>query len=371
MNKSFKAFIKRHWILMWIGIASVLMVSIIVVHAAYTKTNTAKLVVARYGETGSLFSSNYLQVSTGNTVTTAYIYVSPPEEGEDAADSGDKVRISNFAQGNQAVFYDRTINYTLSMKLVYNNNGTYETISVANAADIIGEQWIKATVGGTEYIFGYDMVNSTAETPVYLNLTEVPLSSSLAGRQSSTDVIDVVYSANQVEELITPSTPTPLTKLYLEITATPFPSTSYRDLNPISARLCLALSGTVDATNWEGYFNNEAAARNVEADGDTVNVTNSLDGYNYVIEGVGSASITLKWNTNYLELNEGFILDTLGQETVPSADGDGWKTLTFSVNSSSISRYDTQFYRSGTKTDADYDTWNELVSYVSFEFTKQ
>lgn len=370
MNKSLKAFIKRHWILMWIGIASVLMVSIIVVHAAYTKTNTAKLVVARYGETGSLFSSNYLQVPTGNTIPTAYIYVSPPDDGEDAVDSGDKVRISNFAQGNQAVFYDRAINYTLSMKLVYNNNGTYEEITSANAATIIGEQWIKATVGGTEYLFGYDANNSTDETPVYSHLTEVSIDSSLPGRQSSTDIIEVVYSANQVEELITPSNP-PITKLYLEVSATPTPPTSYRDLNPISARLCLALSGTVDATNWEGYFNDEAAARNVEADGDAVNVTNSLDGYNYVIEGVGSASITLKWNTNYLELNEGFIIDTLGQEAVPSADGNGWKTLTFSVNSSSISRYDTQFYRSGTKTDADYDTWNKLASYVSFEFTKQ
>lgn len=371
MNKSVKQFLQRHGILACIGLISVLVVSAVIVHAAYTKTNTAKLVVARYGETGSLFSSNYLQAQAGNSIITAYIYVPAPAEGEDAEDSGDKVRISNFAQGNQAVFYDRTINYTLSMRLVYNNGGNYETISAANASTIIGEQWIKASVGGTDYIFGYDEVNSTPGNPSYLNLNERPVSSSLPGRQSSTDVIEVTYSANQVEELITPTTPVSLTKLYLEVVATPTPPSSYKDLNPISARLCLALAGTVDATNWEGYFNDEADARNAKADGDTVNVTASLDGYNYVIEGVGSASITMKWNTNYLELNEGFILDTLGQNSVPTVDANGWKTLNFTVDSGNISRYDTQFYRSGTKTDMDYNTWNKLVSYVTFEFTKQ
>ena len=371
MNRAIKSFIKRRWIFVLIGMALVLSLSVFIAHAAYTKTNTAKLVVARYGETGSLFSSNYLQPQTVNNITTAYIYVSAPDEGKAAEDSGDKVRISNFAQGNQAVFYDRAINYSLSMKLVYNNNGTYETVSSANAATIIGEQWIKASVGGTDYIFGYDAEHSTPENPVYLNLTERTASSSLRGRQSSTDVIEVMYSANQVEELINPSTPVPLTKLYLEVTATPTPSSAYKDINPIGARLCLALAGTVDATNWEGYFNDEPGARNVKADGTTVNVSASLDGYNYVIEGVGSASVTIKWNTNYLELNEGFILDTLGQESVPVADENGIKTLSFTVDSRTASRYDTQFYRSGTKTDADYDTWNKLVSYVTFEFTKQ
>ena len=116
MNKSVKQFLQRHGILACIGLISVLVVSAVIVHAAYTKTNTAKLVVARYGETGSLFSSNYLQAQAGNSIITAYIYVPAPAEGEDAEDSGDKVRISNFAQGNQAVFYDRTINYTLSIK---------------------------------------------------------------------------------------------------------------------------------------------------------------------------------------------------------------------------------------------------------------
>ncbi len=362
MKKTLVSYIKKHWIVTWIVIAVLILLASVVAHVAYTKTDSAKIVVARYGEVGNLFSSNYLQPGS---ISNSYIYLEPLGENDTATDSGDFVRISNFAQGNQAVFYDRAINYSLSMRLVYNNSGTYSAISEAAASSIIGTQWIKATVDGTDYIFGYD-----TESNSYKNLAELSLTSSLAGRQASTDVIELVYSANQVSEL---SASTGLTILYLEITATPTPTSTYKDLETLRARMTLALSGSVDSVVWEGYYNDESSARNVKADDETpTTITLPLEGYNYVIEGIGETDIILKWDTRYLNLNEGFILDTLNK-TVPTpvsdetADDYGWATLNFHTDSG---RYDLQFYRSGSKTDGDYDTWNKLLSYIDFSYSK-
>lgn len=361
MKKTAVSYIKKYWIATWIAIAVLVLLVSVVAHAAYTKTDSAKIVVARYGEVGNLFSSNYLQPGA---VSNSYIYLDPLGENDTAEDSGDFVRISNFAQGNQAIFYDRAINYNLTLKLLYNNNGTYSTISAENASSIIGTQWIKASIGGTEYIFGYD-----TESGTYKNLSELPLTSSLAGRQASTDVIELLFSANQVSEL---SAPTGLTKLYLEITATPNPSSTYKDLETLSTRMTLALSGSVNSVVWEGYYNDEAVARNAKANDATQTlIALPLEGYNYVIEGIGASTITLKWNTQYLNLNEGFILDTLNL-SVPTpvsdenADDYGWATLSFPADSG---RYDLQFYRSGNKSDSDYNTWNQLLSYIDFSYS--
>ena len=324
MKKTAVSYIKKYWIATWIAIAVLVLLVSVVAHAAYTKTDSAKIVVARYGEVGNLFSSNYLQPGA---VSNSYIYLDPLGENDTAEDSGDFVRISNFAQGNQAIFYDRAINYNLTLKLLYNNNGTYK------------------------------------------NLSELPLTSSLAGRQASTDVIELLFSANQVSEL---SAPTGLTKLYLEITATPNPSSTYKDLETLSTRMTLALSGSVNSVVWEGYYNDEAVARNAKANDATQTlIALPLEGYNYVIEGIGASTITLKWNTQYLNLNEGFILDTLNL-SVPTpvsdenADDYGWATLSFPADSG---RYDLQFYRSGNKSDSDYNTWNQLLSYIDFSYS--
>lgn len=345
---------KKPLVIVLIIIGLLLLASPVIIYAAYTNTNSTKLVVAKYGNIGFLFSSNRLKIGT---TETSYIFVDQLEENESAQDIEGNVTISNFAQENQAYFYERVINYAFSAKLVYNNNGTYTDVTAANAASIVGTSWISYKLNnGTVVKLGYD--NGSYVVSGSFNST-------LPGRQFSTDNVTLTFSADQVSELMNP---TGKQHLFIELTATPTPAQSYKDLREISGRVCLALTSQETLISWEGYFSDESAARDVKAtDTPATSVTLALDGYNYIIDGFGSATITLRWNSNYLELNEGFILDTLGLNALPTANGAGWKQIQFTPTD--ITHYELQFYKSGTQSADKYDTWNELVSYVTFSYT--
>lgn len=336
--------LKKNWLVSWLIIAFLCFTTVGVVYAAYTKTSSAKLVVARVGSSGNLFSSNYLQKATSMVDTTVYI---------DAEDSElvDFVRISNFAQGNPGKAYPRAINYTLSIQLVYQSNGEYVPFSDTS---MIGERYIKVRIDGSDIVFGYDESSSS-----YKNYTSAyTVTCSLAGASPNTDTLRIEYSQNQKALLINPDPDLP--KMCLEISATPTPAQNYLDIDPLFGRLDLQLTGQVQSVVWNGYINEDGARDDT---GSAPSAT--LDDYNYVIEGVGVGRITLTWDSRYLELNKDFISEL--QATVDSSSTPQ-KSITFNVNSNNISRYDTQFYRTGEPL-TNYDTWSEVNGYITCEFT--
>ncbi|MBR5372830.1 MAG: hypothetical protein IK130_11525 [Oscillospiraceae bacterium] len=347
-------FVKKYWISLWILIMAFSLVSVGVVYASYNKTSTAKSVVARVGALGKHFSSNYLQ--RGSAMMEVPIYVNEAD-----TEPGDYVRIFNFAQGNPGDPYQRQITYELKMRLVY-----YDGTDYVNATEaIVGDRYISAEFNGAKYTFGKNGATySNLSAP---DLTEgwLSLSGSLAGNTASTDSIKVTYSANQVTEL-TDASPDPApAKLYLEITAEPTPANSFLDLEKLQGRLDLRLNGAVVPVTWKGYFNDDGAK---SASAGTT-LPSSYEGFNYVMEGVGEGSFTLSWNSEYLELNQNFI-SSIGGTYTPAAEGAAVKsdTLVFTVNSNNISRYDTQFYRTGASDPA--ATWGELKGYVTYTFVE-
>jgi len=328
MKEIYKNFLKKYWIVIWLLVTSLSLVSVIVTQAAYNKTSTVKSVVARVGTVGKHFSSNYLQA--GSDMVNVPMYVNAED-----TEPGDYIRIFNYPYGNPGDPYYRQITYTLSMKLVYYNSNTdrYE----AATAEIVGDRYITATLDGSTYTFGKDENG-------YSNLgdTFTPVTSALAGATASTDSMKLTYSTNQVSTLSSNTALPAQPKLYLEITAKPTPENTYLDLETIQARIDLKLNGTVIPVTWSGYFNETASSPSL------------LEGFNYVIAGVGSGSITLSWNSDYVELNQNFITE-LG--LTPPA-GSGRKSITFPVDSNTVSRYDTQFYWTGAQgTDI---TWNDM-----------
>ncbi|WP_164173628.1 hypothetical protein [Ruminococcus flavefaciens] len=341
-------FLKKYWISVWIFVVSLSLVSVGVVYAFYNKTSTAKSVVARVGAVGKHFSSNYLQ--RGSAIMDVPLYVNEAD-----TEPGDFVRIFNFAQGNPGDPYRRQITYTLKMRMVYHDGNDFVNATQA----IVGDRFITAEFNETTYTFGKNGAG-------YSNLEGwLELSGSLAGNTASTDTVKVTYSADQITEL-TENAPTPLPeKLYLEIVAEPTPPESYLDIEKIQARLDLRLNGSVVPVTWNGYFNDEGA-KNAAA-GDPL--LSSLEGFNYVIEGVGEGTFTLSWNSEYLSLNQNFITSTGGTYT-PAVDNAEPKidTLVFTVNSNTISRYDTQFYLTGVADPA--STWGEIKGYVSDTFVE-
>lgn len=349
MKEKAISIIKRHWIVIWIVFASLAFVTAGVVYAAYTKTSSAKSVVARIGNPGKLFSSNYLQRGTAMPDVAIYI-------DEDDTNIIDYVRISNFAQGNPGKPYNRAINYNISMRLKYLNESVYTSFTNENAASLIGDRYIKVSLnGGTEVYFGKNPVTGN-----YDNISsDYSVSGSLAGGSPTTDALMVEYSADQILLLKTPNPVKP--KLYLEITASPNPLSNYLDLDQLSGRLDIQLAGSAQTVEWTGYIN-ETGARTAQ---DTDSVPTTLDDYNYVIEGVGNGTITLTWNPEYVELNKDFINEITAnvQNSYTPGSSGTMSTLVFKVNSNNTSRYDTQFYRTG-KSLANYSAWGKIREYI-------
>ena len=366
-----KKFFKQYWAVIWIVTASVAIFSLYA-YAAYTKTNKAKSVVARYGTVETRFSSNYLLHDMNDTA----VYISESDERY-----GDTVKISNFSRSNPAVYYESVIDYKLNMKLGYysGDDFIYLTDSEEDKA-LIGTRYITANISGKNYsetvVFGYNAPAVEGASAAYVLTKDIEKDLSdnyimfLPTNGSNTDNIELIFSQNQRDDLFA-ETPTFAEKLYLEIIATP-DEDDYKDLYPLKARICLSVTGQVESVIWKGNFNELGA----DTDGA---VTQNLDGYNYVIQGVGSGNMKLSWNSNYLEINERFITDDLHM-SVPSADANGIKTIIFTVNSNDVldehneitargvSRYDLQFYCTGTQSDDKYDTWAKINSYVTCDF---
>ena len=68
MNKRISSFIKAYWIIIWMIIVAVALVSFSA-YAAYMRTQNAKRVVSTMGGAGNRFSSNRLDELENNGVT--------------------------------------------------------------------------------------------------------------------------------------------------------------------------------------------------------------------------------------------------------------------------------------------------------------
>ena len=364
MERRLKKIKKRYLIIICIVAISAALVSIIA-FAAYTKTNKSKSVVAKYGTVNSRFSSNYLEEVSRERP----IYVTSTD-----GKFGDTVLISNYAQTNPAFHYDTVINYKLEMKLGYMNGSTFVPIdgNTDSAVFNLGERYITAIITGnngyTNTIkFGYNNGNAITYSSTILKDNENNYLLSLPGTTSISDLIELEFSANQKTSLFA-ETPTFDKKLYLEITATPDPIQNYTGLEPISAQICLSKSAKVESITWTGNYNE--AGSDITVGSTPHNITTPLDGFNYVIQGMGSGWAELKWKPAYVEISEQFLIEELGilPANLPTEVG-GYKTVKFQVDSNTKkNRYDVQIYRSGLQPDTAYSTWEQMNEYVEFTF---
>ena len=357
-------FIKRHWALLWLIIALSLLASFIT-YAAYTKMNKAKNVVAKYGTVNSRFSSNYLEENGREKP----VYVTSSD-----GKFGDTIFVGNYAQTNPTYHYDTVINYKLEMKLGYMNGTTFEYLTAGTSTDVfdIGTRSITATITGNNnysktIVFGYNGAEPILYEDTILKNSGGDYLLSLPGTTSVSDSISLIFSEDQKTSLFADE-PQYSDKLYLEITATPDPLASYTGLSPLVGRICLAKSEKVESITWTGNFNESGSDTSIGTSPHTL--TNQLDGYNYVIQGMGAGIARLRWKPEFLEVNEQFLIEELNIAVgnLPSAS-DGYKSVEFYVDSNNDkNRYDIQFYRSGEKNDDSYDTWEKLNSYVEFTF---
>ena len=312
----------------------------VAVYAEYTKSSRAKRVIASYESEGVLFSSNYLLHSSGNANDAhnrKIIYTGDP--GNPVITS---VSVCNFAQGNPSKVYERDIEYGLYAQLVVVSGNTRRA---ATAADV-GALTVQIQRGD--------------EAPITLNASNLSATylpnSTLNHRASSSDIYLLTFSSgfNTDEAGIC---------LYMSAT----PIGNYIGISPIDAIFSTSVNTDRTRDVWRGYFN-EAGALGVSG----ASLPTAFDGFNYVIAGYGVGTCRLSWNTEKLELNELF-LDELGLDSTDigsaTVSGDVWHYIDFPVDSDTINRYDTQFYRSDGDVNS-FAAWSEVSDCVTMVFTE-
>ncbi|MBR5942742.1 MAG: hypothetical protein IKZ81_05300, partial [Clostridia bacterium] len=141
----------------------------------------------------------------------------------------------------------------------------------------------------------------------------------------------------------------PMPNLYLEAIAGPTTS-GYPTLRGIF-KPELRAAGAADS--WTGSFSDDRS-----------HTPSEYDGYNYVITGVGSGTVTLTWDATKLDLSD-VSLHELAQIANFSQTSN---SVTFPVDAEDTSRYELQFYKVGIPAAT---TWAQMDSgAVTFVFTE-
>ena len=314
-----------------------LVAGIVTVFAEYIKSSRAKRVIATYGDEGALFSSNYLVMNT-NTAVNVYRRIIYTDNG-DLPVSGD-VTVCNYAQGNLARLYENDIEYVLSAKLVKLSESSGLYVKTDAAAADVGSHTVKLKFKGGAVV-----------TLSSSNLSHTFSDSTLDHRVTSTDVCSVEFDAGFKDA--------PTLCLYLCAE----PTSAQAGVHTLDAVFNVAVNQGGEARNtWEGEFNEDTSS-GVPAQPD-------YDGFNYVVSGTGSGSVTLEWNNTKLRISQVFLEE---QGLTPAVSGTT-SSVTFAVDSDVQNRYDLQFYYADGTTG--FASWSELTGdsggngYVRLLFTE-
>lgn len=355
--KKMTSFMKKHWITLWLLVAIIGAISFVAYAEYMEESNRAKRVIANTTGAGDLFSSDYLAVGG---VSEHEVEFSEPE--------GDycelPIRLWNYDVSNPAIFYDeKDITYTLVAQLVKRNAaGTgYDVITDANALNSVtlsikkdqtdstftdfsltSSEAVPITVGSGDDAYEYTVkVDYDSNNGYRVTYTGAKLLKS--GRDENKYLIRFPKSMRISSD-----------KIYVKLTASPTPSlSSYKGIKNLSGILSIMESKEKLSQGWSYEFNDSE-------------VNSDYDGFNYVISGNGTATITLKWRDDKFEINPYFLSSNTatisGAVTSSVVGGITWKSITINADSDVKNRYDIQFYMKDAQND-NY-SWSSVKTYV-------
>lgn len=250
MKDKFIKKLKRSWLAIWIAFAAAAL-STVGVLAAYTSVSSVKRVVSTQKGAGMLFSSNYL-TTDGNdlprTITFSSMENSPCVT----------VNVCNYPQ-TMIKHNDKDITYTITVELVDSDGNAVTGEEAAKySVEFGGEN--KAFEGNSKIVF-----------------------SSLVLKSDDFNKHEFVLTFDKSQ----------LTKsnIYMKVTATP---TDQAELKTLSAKLGVIYINDNTSATWTGTFIDNAAS------------PKDLDGFNYRLSGSGEGTVTLTWNTNYVDISTWF-----------------------------------------------------------------
>lgn len=312
----------------------------IIAYSEFTKSSRTKRVIASYGGSGELFSSNYLEKHMSSDLTKRYVYTMT-----ESSPAVTVVTVCNFAQGNQTVIYERDIPYTLTARFVTVSGNT---ATPASAGEVDSNTVALSFFDGT----------ATSEKTLNSSTLSWQFSSTLSHLAATTHELVVTFNAGF-----------PLTTGNLELEIVAEPAHELPAVSTIDAVFTTQLSTSAAVQAWEGYVDENMAVPKVPAD---------FDGFNYVISGNGSGTCKLSWDSAKVTPSALFLAD---MGLTPADDtAANWKYVEFSVDSDTKDRYDLQFYRatgavnsSGLIESAEtvtFSSWDELTDSIELTYTQ-
>lgn len=283
MKDRFIKKLKRSWLAIWIAFAAAAL-STIGVLAAYTSVSSVKRVVSTQKGAGMLFSSNYLTIDENDLprmITFSSMETSPCVT----------VNVCNYPQ-TMIKHNDKDITYTLTVELVD---------SSGNA------------VTSADYSVEYGGEKKTFESNSKIEFSPLKLTADDFNKHEFV----LTFDKSQLTK----------SDIYMKVTATP---TDQAELKSLSAKLGVIYINDNTSATWTGTFIDNATS------------PKDLDGFNYRLSGSGEGTVTLTWNTNYVDISPWF--KNTYKLTI-SKDSSGIATATLKVNSAEKNQYDIQFYR--------------------------
>lgn len=330
-NTKIGKFIAKHWVIMWIVVASVLLVTILGAWGSYTNTDQRlKRVVAPYSTTGSLFTSNYLKLGS-STIESAYFDQLPHTY---------RVIIRNHDPSDPETMFDGSIPYILHAYLAHKDGTLYNSSNDSAALTALGNMEITIS-DGTETI----TLNSTS-----LEGSSSTHTLSKTGAHENTWTVsydnDIALGSDYCVKLIAePDSSTNLQSLSATIIVDSYPTP-----NPSGWSCELAESGEEDI--------------------------NDYDAFNYTISGTGKRTLTFSYDATKLIVNPAcyqFSETRNGvkevEAPIPHSTKIGWNTIVIHADPDTtlINRYDFQVYKNNWQPSSFNDvTPNATSSFVEF-----
>ena len=271
-------------IAVFLAICVLSMASVTVSLAAFTNSLHAQRTIAAYDDIGVRFSSNYL-TADGNDMT---IYTT-----NSAYPTTLPITVCNYPQGKILFPNEKDVNYTLTATLVKFDQT--ENDYVAASAAEAGAHTVTISYGESSTVTlggGSGQVLTTT------------ISESIAGGSAIADTYSFSFSSSFASE--DPN-------LYVKVEA------SAPGLPTLKGVLKPELRAAGASNAWSGDFRDDKSV-----------APKDYDGFNYLVTGVGSGTVTLTWDSGIVEMSAVSLALLPGSPT-PTSSGSV-KTVVFSVD---------------------------------------
>lgn len=334
MQNKIISFVKKQWLLVWI-VFSVISLMAMTVSAFYeTTSNTMSRVIVATSSQGMMFASNYLEEGGANSYQGAYrIELAEANKLTDTYQVD--VLLYNYDPASSVKHYMEDIEYTIEVQLTNAKGEPLEATDLhGQTVKIVDKSGIeKTTLSSSNLSASFDgtlvsVANTTTENKYTLH-----------------------FSGNwDLEED---------TDICVQMIAKPKhgDNNRYKDLKDIAQIIGLRKAVNTESKGWQAYLKEKREG---------VLAIDECDGYNLVVTGSGSATITITWDTSKVDFNKHFYgkdVNLFNYSEVSYTLSGTVATMTIAANTGSNStnhrnRYDIQLYKTGV---ADPSDWTTLI----------